>query len=64
MNNLQKRALRQAIDELDQAYKTILLHGDKPEFQPLTDRRSKGSDAMGLINSAKAWIEDACTPDA
>ncbi len=64
MNKLQMKALQQAKAELEQAHHMVLVHGDKPEFQPITDRRSKGNEVMALISSAQAWIEAACERDA
>lgn len=59
MNKLQMKALQQAKEELEKAHHIVLMHGDKPDFQPMTDRRSKGHEAMAFIDSAKAWIEAA-----
>ena len=56
MNELQIKALDHAVSVLQEAKHIVLMHGDKPDFQPMIDRRSKGHEVMSLIDSAVSWI--------
>jgi hypothetical protein len=59
MTPLQKMALRQAAEELQTAYMTILTSAQKPDFGNPCSRESKAGEAVQRIKNAQDWIDAA-----
>jgi hypothetical protein len=56
MNELQKKALQQAIAELDVLYMLLLQHAAKPDFGDPSRRDTKAGEAVHKLYAAKDWI--------
>ena len=57
MKNLQILALKQAINDLEQASNMVLMKSDKPDFGDPTRRNTPAGEVLGLMRSAQEWIE-------
>ena len=59
MTGLQKKAFRQAVNELREAEQILLIKSGKPDFGGVAIRNTPAHEAMRLVESARAWIESA-----
>ena len=59
MNELQQKALQQAIHDIEKAEHIMCIKAGKPDFGSAQDRLSHANEVYELLKSAREWVAAA-----